>query len=64
MWLLLQSLVMFAVFCTNIIWHWTSNNYVVGVLAFVAALLVTVGLNGLIDLWRRRREIRFKDFWR
>jgi hypothetical protein len=45
---------MFAVFCTNIAWHSTPNSYLVGILAWVAALLVTVGLNGLGDLLRRR----------
>ena len=40
MWLLLQSLVMFAVGCTNLVWHWTPNNYLVGILAWLAALLV------------------------
>ena len=53
MWLLLQSLV-FAVVGTNIHWHWTENIYLPAILGWLAALLVTVGLNGLIDLFRRR----------
>lgn len=43
MWTLLQCLIMFAVFCTNIVWHWTPTNYLIAILAWVAALLVTVG---------------------
>jgi hypothetical protein len=55
MWLLLQGLIMFGVFRTNIVWHWTPNNYLVAILAWIAALLVTVGMNGLLgDLLRRR----------
>lgn len=71
MWLLLQSLVIFAVMASNIHWHWTPNGYLAGILGWIAALLLTVGLNGLGDLLRRRRTIgrsqltiRFRDFWR
>jgi hypothetical protein len=56
MWLLLQSLIMFGVFCTNIVWHWTPNSYLVGILGWIAALLMTVGFNGLGDLLRRSRN--------
>ena len=53
MWLLLQSLIMFAVVASNIHWHWAPNGYLAGILGWIAALLVTVGLNGLGDLLRR-----------
>jgi len=58
MWLLLQSLIMFAVMASNIAWHWTPNGYLAGILGWIAALLVTVGLNGLGDLLRRRATER------
>jgi len=54
-WLLLQGLIMFAVMASNIHWHWTPNGYLAGILGWIAALLVTVGLNGLGDLIGRRR---------
>jgi hypothetical protein len=31
MWLLLQSLMMFAVVASNIHWHWTPNGYLAGI---------------------------------
>jgi len=43
---------MFAVRASNIHWHWTPNGYLAGILGWIAALLVTVGLNGLGDLIR------------
>jgi hypothetical protein len=55
MWLIFQSLVIFAVVASNIHWHWTPNGYLAGILGWIAALLVTVGLNGLGDLLRRHR---------
>jgi len=64
MWLLLQSLVIFAVVGTNIHWHWTENIYLPAILGFVAALLLTVGPNGLLDLLRRQKRplMRFACF--
>ena len=71
MWLLFQSLIIFAVVASNIHWHWTPNGYLAGMLGWIAALLLTVGITNLIDLLRRRRTIgrsqltiRFRDFWR
>jgi hypothetical protein len=37
MWLLLQSLVIFAVVASNIHWHWTPNGYLASVLGFLCA---------------------------
>jgi hypothetical protein len=53
MWLLFQSLIIFAVIASNIHWQWTPNGYLAALLGWIAALLVTVGLNGLGDLLRR-----------
>jgi hypothetical protein len=50
MWLLLQSLVIFAVVAWNIRWPWTPNLYFPSILA---ALPVTAGLNKLIEMVRR-----------
>jgi hypothetical protein len=36
-----------AVIASNIEWQWTPNNYLAAILAFVAALLVTVALSGI-----------------
>jgi hypothetical protein len=55
MWLLLQSLVIFAVVASNIHWHWTPNGYLAGILGWIAALLLTVAVNGLADILGRRR---------
>lgn len=55
MWLLFQSLIMFAVVASNIHWHWTPNGYLAGILGWIAALLLTVGLNGLVDLLRQMK---------
>jgi hypothetical protein len=55
MWLFLQSLVIFAVVASNIRWHWTPNPYLASGLGILAALLLTVALNGLADLLRRKR---------
>jgi len=56
MWTLLRSLIMFAVMASNIHWHWTPNGYLAGILGWIAALLVTVGLNGLGDFLRGRKR--------
>lgn len=58
---LIQSLVIFAVMASNIHWHWTPNGYLAGILGWIAALLLTVGLNGLGDLLRRWRLSRLAD---
>jgi len=52
---LLQAMIIFAVVASNIHWHWTPNGYLACILGWIAALLVTVGLNGLFDLIGRRR---------
>jgi hypothetical protein len=49
MWLIFQSLIVFAVGASNIRWHWTESRYLASVLGFLLALLVTVGLSRLID---------------
>jgi len=43
MYFLLQSLIVFAVVSSNIIWQWTPNTQLASILGFIAALLVTVG---------------------
>jgi hypothetical protein len=55
-------LLIFAVVASNIHWHWTPNGYLAGILGWIAALLVTVGLNGLGDLLRSWRPNQFKKF--
>jgi hypothetical protein len=54
MWLILQSLVIFAVVASNIHWHWTPNGYLASMLGFLLALLLTVGLSRLIEMARGR----------
>jgi hypothetical protein len=51
-WLLFQSLIIFAVVASNIRWHWTPNPYLASILDFLAALLLTVGLSKLIEMVR------------
>ncbi len=58
MWFLLQSLIVFAVMASNIYLHWTPNTYLAGVIGFIAALLVTVGLTNLISWSRQKRRYR------
>ena len=58
MWLLLQSLLIFAVVGSNIHWHWTPNPYLASILGILAALLVTAGLSGLLDALRRLSRAR------
>jgi hypothetical protein len=38
---------------SNIHWQWTPNGYLASILAWLAALLLTVGLTSLIDKVRR-----------
>jgi hypothetical protein len=54
-WFLLQSLIVFAVMASNIYWQWTPNSYLAGVISFIAALLVTVGVTNLL-LWARQKR--------
>jgi hypothetical protein len=58
MWFIFHAIVIFAVMASIIRWHWTPNGYVAGLLGWLAALLLTVGLNGLGDLLRRWRAWR------
>ena len=51
---LFKSLIVFAVVASNIHWHWTPNRYLAAIIGGELALLLTVGLNGLGDLLRRR----------
>lgn len=54
-WKILQGSVVLAVIASNIEWQWTPNNYLAAILAFVAALLVTVALSGIGRLLVGRR---------
>jgi hypothetical protein len=47
MWLLFQSLIIFAVVASNIHWQWTPNKILPGLLGVGLALLMTAGLNKL-----------------
>jgi hypothetical protein len=58
MWFWFQGLIMFAVMASNVHWHWTPNGYLAGLLGWIAALLVTVGLNGLGGLIGKLRRIK------
>lgn len=51
-WKLLQGGTAFAVLGINFHWQWTPTNYLGSILAYIAALLVTVGLTGVIHLVR------------
>jgi hypothetical protein len=53
MWFFLQSSIIFAVVASNIRWHWTPNTYLASILGILAALLLTAGLNKLIEIVRR-----------
>lgn len=55
MWLLLQSLIIFAVMASNIHWQWTPNGYLAGLIGVWAALLATVVINYLL-LWTRQKR--------
>jgi hypothetical protein len=44
---------MFAAFASNIHWHWTPNQYEVGLAAWLAAYTATAAINGLHGLWHR-----------
>jgi hypothetical protein len=52
MWKLLQLVVFLSVYFTGIYYEWTPNGYVLGVLAFLAALLATVLLSWTLDKGR------------
>lgn len=39
---LLQALIIFAVLCANIYWHWTPNGLLAAILGIIAAYLLTV----------------------
>jgi hypothetical protein len=47
MWLLFQSLIMFAVCASNIRWHWTPNGYLASMIGVGLAWLATVLINQL-----------------
>ena len=47
MWLLIQSLIIFAVVSSNIYYQWTPNKILPGLLSVGLALVVTAGLNKL-----------------
>lgn len=52
MWKLFQLIVFVSVYFTGIYYEWTPNGYVLGVLAFLAALLATVLLSWALDTSR------------
>ena len=53
MWLLLQSLIVFAIVGSNIQWHWTPNHYLPSLIGFGIAFVVTAGFNELRAWWGR-----------
>jgi len=53
MWLLLQSLIVFAVVGSTIHWHWTPNIYLQSLMGFGLAFVVTAGVNELRARLRR-----------
>jgi hypothetical protein len=60
-WRIYQLLIIGAVACANVIWPFTPNKYLVGIIGVVAAYLATVALSGLIGLLplgRRQRQHR------
>lgn len=57
MWFLLQSLIVFAVMASNIHWQWTPNAFLATLLGGIAALLVTVAVNGL-RAWQTQQAAR------
>lgn len=61
-WLIkaIQLTIMLAVAGSNIIWHWTPNGYMVGILAIGAAWALTVPPVVILDRFRRKRAARSK----
>jgi hypothetical protein len=67
MWKLFQLVVFVSVYFTGIYYEWTPNGYVLGVLAFLAALLTTVLLSWALDKGRivvQQRDKRGATGWR
>jgi len=68
MWKLFQFVVFVSVYFTGIYYEWTPNGYVLGVLAFLAALLATVLLSWALDKSRavivQQRNKRGAAGWR
>lgn len=67
MWKLFQLVVFVSVYFTGIYYEWTPNGYVLGVLAFLAALLATVLLSWTLDKGRivvQQRDKRGSAGWR
>lgn len=58
MWLLFQGLVAFAVFSANIFFGWTTNGYIAGGWAFLAAYALTVFPFTVYDWWKYRHVRR------
>jgi hypothetical protein len=56
MWLVFQSLVIFAVVASNIHWQWTPNGYVATALGVGVAYLATLGLNWLLATRAEKRR--------
>ena len=55
-WNLLQTLIVFAVFASNVQFGRADNGYVVGVVSLLAAAVATAVLSDAIDLVRRFRK--------
>jgi hypothetical protein len=60
MWLLIQSLIIFAVLASNIHWHWTPNGYLASGTGIGLAWLVTQIWNDVQEPRRRKRFRRKK----
>jgi len=58
-WGLLQITVFCGVMGSNIQWHWTPNNYLAGLLATLAAYLVTIALTKLLSLVTRQERLPY-----
>jgi hypothetical protein len=59
LWKWFQLLIIGAVACANVIWPFTPNKYLVGLIGVVAAYLATVALSKIIELLTlggRKRE--------
>lgn len=55
MWLLFQSVIMFAVMASNIAYKWTPNPYLAGVIGCALAFGATVAISELLT-WARKQS--------
>jgi hypothetical protein len=56
MWLMFQSLIIFAVCASNIHWHWTPNGYLASRIGVGLALVLTLLINDLRQWARPKRQ--------